>query len=1114
MKHLLSCFILLLIFNLNLKAQTIGPTEIFNYIENPGIIAEHKEAPHAAFFSYETEEKAVNRVKENSDNFLSLDGLWKFKWVRKPADRPLDFYKPEVSVQNWGQIQVPGNWEVQGFGIPIYVNHQYEFADYKAPVSSEMEFTENIYPKNPGTVPHDYNPVGSYKREFIINKDWKETKEIFLHIGAMKSGGFIWINGNYVGYSQGSKLAAEFNISPYLRAGENSIAIQIFRWTDGSYLECQDFWRISGIERSVYLYAQPKVRIQDFNAQATLDNAYKHGELHLNISLKNHSKKNTPISVSYKLLDTSKKLIASEKQQLNIRKSDSINVDFSKTINEILPWSAEHPNLYTLVIKTTDKKGNTLEVTTSKIGFRTVEIKHGILLLNGQHITLKGVNTQEHDPETGHVMSEALMLKDIRLWKENNINAVRLSHYPRADRFYELCDEHGIYVVDEANIESHGMYYGKHSLAKKTEWEKAHLDRMSRMVSGHKNFPSVIIWSMGNEAGNGVNFYAGYKAIKDLDTQKRPVQYERPYKDDDYTLLDMDWNTDIIVPQYPSPATFEFIGSSKTDRPFIPSEYAHAMGNSTGNFQDYWSIIEKYDNLQGGFIWDWVDQSIYKTNDKGEKYYAYGGDFGENMPSDNTFLNNGIVFPDRTPQPALHEVKKAHEFINFKFTGYTRDNQLRILVENLYDFTNTDIFNIQATLKADGETLKTFNNLNIAVAPHTGKVIRIPLNELATKPNTEYFVTISATLKSDWGLLKQGFEVAHEQLLLKNTNWQKSILDTHKQLKIKDSKTEIKIYNNDIAITFNKALGLISSYTFKNIELLKDGNGPKPNFWRAPTDNDFGNQMPLRNIEWKKASLFSKVKTLKVDDSKHNNIKVQIDYDLPGVDSEFSSIYTIYGSGLIKIENTLGTTLYKADIPRIGMRLQLPKDFGNLTYFGRGPWENYRDRNSSALVDLYKSTVADQYVPYIRPQENGYKTDVRWAALSDNNNNGLLIVSDNINKNHLGFSALHMPNEDFDATEGLIYSKDQTIDETYRIDGIPKINKSKHTTDIEEKDLVQLNIDMAQRGVGGDDSWGAKPQKNYMDFGTDTHSYSFYLLPFYNKETSYFINASKQLMGL
>tara|TARA_B110000208_G_scaffold148628_1_gene179342 strand:+ start:1509 stop:4850 length:3342 start_codon:yes stop_codon:yes gene_type:complete len=1103
-KLVLICLVSSLVSVLSSQEKNIS-----HYIENEAVISENKLDAHASFTSYGPEEDAINFDTKNTKFHNNLDGQWKFKWVRSPKERSTTFMNPAENLAAWGNIKVPSNWEVEGFGVPIYVNHQYEFADYKTPIVKDIEFVDGIYPKNPGDVPNDYNPVGSYRRDFNIAFDW-DGKEIFVHVGAMKSGGFVWLNGKYVGYSQGSKLPTEFNITQFAKTGKNTIAIQIFRWTDGSYLECQDFWRISGIERSVYLYAQPKLRIKDFEVVSNLDGAYKNGLLDVDVLIKNHLSKSKKSQLTFKLYDANNQLLVSKSSKLTVLESNEKTFSFQATVKNVKQWSAEHPNLYRLVLELKDKKGKILESTVAKIGFRSVEIKNGLLLVNGQRITLKGVNAQEADPETGHIMSEEMMLKDIRLWKENNINAVRLSHYPRGRRFYELCNMYGIYIVDEANIESHGMYYGEHSLAKKESWEKAHVDRMLRLVERDKNHPAVIIWSMGNEAGNGINFYAGYKAIKANDKSKRPVQYERPYKDEDGSLYDMDWNTDIIVPQYPSPTVFEEIGKSKTDRPFIPSEYAHAMGNSTGNFQDYWDIIEQYDNLQGGFIWDWVDQSIWKTAENGERYYAYGGDYGKDMPSDGTFLNNGIVFPDRTPQPALYEVKKAHEFINFKEKGINSNDELRILVENLYDFTNLNMFDITAKIKADGKVLKTIPLETISVETHTGKLIRISLEDITYKTNTEYFVEISATTKNAWGILPAGFEVAHEQIRL-DAKYQKErvSVDNGIALSIHKEGLNTTVSNADVELVFNEKEGRLISYKFKNNELLKDGKGPKPNFWRAVTDNDFGNRMQVRNFEWKKASLFSEVTEVVSNQLSTNEVELRVTYKLPGVDTHFKSVYTINGKGAVRIENTLGVTEYKADIPRIGMRMQLPKQYNTMTYFGRGPWENYQDRKHSAFVDVYKSSVSDQYVPYIRPSENGYKTEVRWVSLVNEEGNGLLVVAEDF-KNGVGIGALHMLNEDFDTTAGLDYGASKSVDEKYQIDGIPKVNKAKHTTDIKEKDLVQLNIDLVQRGVGGDDSWFSKPQKKYLVDGAIEHTYTFYLIPVEQGSKELFLKLSKQ----
>ncbi|MEA1875965.1 MAG: glycoside hydrolase family 2 TIM barrel-domain containing protein [Bacteroidota bacterium] len=1080
MKKIFGLLIISLI-TCGLSAQTIDPiANPWHYVENVQVIDFNKLPAHAW-------------VNPDPSFLQSLDGQWSFSWVRSPKDRPTDFMNPKTDLSDWDLIPVPANWEVQGYGVPIYVNHQYEFADYKAPISDEIEFVDRIYPKNPGNVPHEYNPVGSYRRDFILEKDWL-NREVILHIGAMKSGGFVWINGEFVGYSQGSKLPAEFDIAPYIKGGKNTIALQIFRWTDGSFLECQDFWRISGIERSVFIYSQPKVRIADFEVKSVLDGAYRDGVFELEVDVANRTFGSAPLgpdfrrddnaasitgSVRYQIVGAYGESVATQESLFTVKSGQQVNIEFSPNHFPVKPWSAEHPNLYTLKLTLFDNDGNTLEQSSLNIGFRSVEIKNGLLLVNGKAITLKGVNTQEADPETGHVMSEELMLTDIRMWKENNINAVRLSHYPRVSRFYELCDEHGIYVVDEANIESHGMYYGKHSLAKNPEWDKQHVDRMVRLVERDKNHPSVIIWSMGNEGGNGVNFYAGYKAMKAADKTKRPVQYERPYKDYDGSIFDMDWNTDILVPQYPSPATFERIGQVKTDRPYIPSEYAHAMGNSSGNFQDYWDIIEKYDNLQGGFIWDWVDQSIWKTDENGERYYAYGGDYGENMPTDKTFLNNGIVFPDRTPQPALFEVKKAHEFINFKNQGINKHDELRVLVENLYDFTNLKDFVIIAEVMSPmlPEDIQRFENLDIE--PNTSKLIRIPLSNIEYYPGREYFVMLKAVLKEPWGLLPQWHVLATEQIMLP----QKFIplekeTDHGSAITLSENATSILISNDNVKVDFDKGKGQIVSWRIKDTELIHKGNGPRPNFWRPPTDNDFGNKMQNRNIEWKRATLELKVVEIKAKRQGENLIEVNIRYFLPGVETYFNSQYQVSGNGIITIHNELGETDYPGDIPRIGMRMQIPEKYCMLNYFGRGPWENYSDRKASAFISQYSSSASKEYVPYVRPQENGYHTDVSWLHMHDGRSRGINIKALSRSQPFC-FSALHMENEQFDTTDGLDYPG----------------NNSKHTNDIKEQDFVQLNIDLRQRGLGGDNSWGARPQREYQLKGNMLHKYSFVLIP-------------------
>ncbi len=893
--------------------------------QDAGITGVNKEKGRSSFTSTLPDEDTPR---------VSLNGLWKFRLSQSPATRPAGFFKPSYNVKKWKEIPVPANWEMQGYDVPIYVNHPYEFADARTPITEFKNGPE------PPKVPLTYNPVGSYRRQFTIPQGWA-GKEIFVYLGSVKSAFYIWVNGEKVGYSEGSKLPAEFNITAYVTPGKsNTIALEVYRWSTASYLECQDFWRMSGIERDVYVYCQPSVRICDFEAVSTLDERYTNGILQLFVTLKNHTATPHKGILEMGVYDGEHLLFsAGEKVELPAREEGTI--DFAEILDDFIPlagvkpWSAETPNLYTLTLTSRDENGRILETVTTKIGFRSVEIARGLLLVNGVPVTLKGTNMQEHNPETGHVVTEELMMKDILLMKQHNINAVRLSHYPQPERWYELCDEYGLYVVDEANIESHGLYYGERSLAKDPSWEHAHTDRMVRMVERDKNHPSVIIWSMGNEAGNGVNFYAGYQAIRENDRTRRPIQYERTETGSRFAL-EFDWNSDIIVPQYPDPATFEWFGQHLLDRPFIPSEYCHSMGNSTGNFQDYWDVIEKYPQLQGGFIWDWVDQGLWKTNEKGEKYYAYGGDYGTGMPSDGNFLINGIVFADRTPQPALQEVKKAHEWINFKMLRI-RDNSIRILVENLYDFTTLSKFTFHGFIKADGKVVRDLPLPEIRVEPHSSQVIVLDLSGISPMPETEYFLHLEARTQSPEKGIPANHCVAAEQIRLP---WHTAGAPPTfpGPLSLETSGSQMVITGEHFKAVISTTEGRLVSYALKGIPLIVEGEGPRPDFWRAPTDNDFGNQMPIRNINWKKATLFPELASLETQKNESGLLSVKATWRLADAGTSFSTVYTFDGDGNIHFANRLeASATEQSDIPRIGMNLCLPLRFDQLTWFGRGP---------------------------------------------------------------------------------------------------------------------------------------------------------------------------------
>ncbi len=1027
--------------------------------ENPKMFDQHKEAPHATLMPFKDELSALTKKRKESVYYYSLNGTWKFNWVRKPSDRPVEFYKPSFDVSSWNDIPVPSNWELEGYGFPIYVNHQYEFADFKAPVSQEIEFVDKIYPKNPGKVPHDYNPVGSYRRTFSVPDSWR-GRSIFLQFGAVKSAMYVWVNGIKVGYSQGSKTPAEWDITHYLQPGENTLAVEVYRWSDGSYLECQDFWRISGIERDVFLYSTPKVRIRDFFVKADLDESYENGNFSLEIDLKNENDKlkSGNYQVEYKLLDIDENLVSSEIKNAKINNHDGLKLLFNKSIEKPKKWTAETPNLYSLLIILKNVEGMVEEVVTSKVGFRKVEILDGVFHINGVAVLIKGVNRHEHDQFKGHVISEASMVKEISLMKQFNINAVRTSHYPNDERFYELCDEYGLYITDEANIESHGMYYGKYSLAKNPEWMEAHVDRNMRMVERDKNHPSVIVWSMGNEAGDGVNFTEVYKRIRERDPS-RPIHYERAI---------MGENTDIYCPQYPDVKYLEKYASKKQTKPMIISEYAHAMGNSNGDLMDLWNVIYKEGNtqLQGGYIWDWIDQALVKKDENGKEFWAYGGDYGTGMPSDNNFLCNGVISADYTPHPGLWEVKHVYQYVWF-FDEDLKNGKVK--VKNLHDFIGLNDFEINWTITADGMEKATGRISDLELKPHDSKIIIMDFPEISKRPGVEYFLDFSVKLKKDLPFRKRGFEVAHQQFMLPWTLPAVRVSEKYAGLQVRN-EAGLKVVGENFIVKFDQSTGSLSSYEINGYELLQ--KGPRVNFWRPPNDNDKGSNMIARLGIWRAVSNNANLIGLESEQPEKDKVIVNARFSLKEVGGEQTITYIIFGNGRIEIESKLNLKNDKLpDLPRFGVRWEMPANFDNLTYFGRGPHENYIDRNSSASVGIYESKVADQYFNYVRPQENGYKTDVRWFELKNDDSIGIRVIGEEL----LGFSTLHNPIEDFD----------QKTHDDFR-----------HTNDIEKQDGVYITADLKMMGVAGDDSWGALPYEVYS-IPAGNYSFKFIIEPIF-----------------
>jgi beta-galactosidase len=1024
--------------------------------ENPGIIGLNKEDPHASFISYDDRESALEGVIANSTNFLPLDGTWKFNLVKSPDQRPFWFFKDDYDTREWDDIEVPSNWEMKGYDVPIYVNITYP------------------HEKNPPFIKHDYNPVGSYKRFFKVPSEWK-NKEVFLHFGAVASAFYVWVNEQLVGYSQDSKTPAEFNITKYLKSGRNSLAVEVYRWCDGSYLEDQDFWRMSGIQRSVFLHARPKVYIEDFFAVGDLENNYRDGSLKLNVRLKNTTDKAYEMLVNVSLFDGQQSLF-SELKKVAVS-GENVEMDIEKSLPEIRKWSAETPDLYTLLITLQKADGEILECVGSKIGFRKVEIKNSQLLVNGVAIHLKGTNLHEHHDVNGHVIDEATILKDIRVMKSHNINAVRTSHYPQQELWYDMCDKYGLYLIDEANIESHGIGYNKDiTLADKPEWADAHSARMRAMVERDKNRPSVIIWSLGNEAGDGNNFLNNYKWTKERDVT-RPVQYERAEKSTNTT----ERHTDIVCPMYSRIEYLEkYALDPKNDRPLIMCEYAHSMGNSTGNLQDYWDVIEKYPKLQGAFVWDWVDQGILTTDENGEKYWAYGGDFGEEgVPSDGNFCINGLTWPDRTPKPGLAEVKKVYQYVGFDPVDL---NGGLIRIRNKYDFTNLSVFSFEWEVTADGNILQSGNIPLPDIKPGNGLDIMIPMDKIIPEPGTEYFLNLRMTRSEEWNLVPEGHVYAYSQFRLPVGKSKVPLVqDGLPMLQTNTSGKDLEVAGTDLKVVFDLEKGRMISLSFKGKELIK--KAPEPDFWRPPTDNDYGYRMDRRLGIWKKAGERSIITKADIRQPEIGKVLVVLRYDIldPGDKkiAGYSSAYTILGSGDIIVTNSFEkVSAGIPEIPRMGMQMQLPSEFGNLKWFGRGPHENYSDRKTSALVGLYESTVAAQYVPYIRPQENGYKTDTRWLTLTNDDGTGLLVTGNPF----ICFATLNNIHDDFESPGKLSeYRKDAKSANT-------------HTNDIVPRDLINLNVDLGQMGVGGDDSWGAPihPEYRLLERG---YEYSFRLRP-------------------
>lgn len=1091
-----------------LMLQTIAQT--MPYWQDVQTVAVNKEYPRSSFMSYDNRDNALSFRYENSKYYSLLNGTWKFYFVDSYKQLPADITNPAVAVTDWKDIQVPGNWEVQGYGVAIYTNHGYEFK-----------------PRNPQppALP-EANPVGVYRRDIEIPAEWMD-RDIYLNLDGAKSGVYVYLNGREVGYNEDSKNTAEFRINPYVKAGKNVLTLKIFRWSTGSYLECQDFWRMSGIERDVYLWSQPKAALKDYTVLSTLDDTYRTGIFKLDMQLKNTSSQPARLQATYELLDSKGNIVASATKEVSLKPETTQNVDFETTLKEVAAWTSETPNLYRLLM-TVKQDGKVTEIIPARVGFRKIEIKtidekdmngrpYTVLLVNGQPIKLKGVNIHEHNPRTGHYVPEELMRKDFELMKRNNINSVRLCHYPQSRRFYELCDQYGLYVYDEANIESHGMYYNLRkggTLGNNPEWLKPHMYRTINMYERNKNHPSVTIWSLGNEAGNGYNFYQTYLWVKERekDHMNRPVCYER---------AQWEWNSDMYVPQYPSAGWLEEIGKQGSDRPVVPSEYSHAMGNSSGNLWDQWKAIYTYPNLQGGYIWDWVDQGIWV--DKNGGYWAYGGDFGVNAPSDGNFLCNGIVNPDRDPHPAMAEVKYAHQNVGFEAADLAEG---KVKITNRFYFTNLSKYLVKYILKANGKTIGE-GKLSLNLAPQTSEIITLPVSNIQPQPGIEYFADFEVYTREAEPLIPAGEIIAQDQFKLPLEKAAGRYMATGgPQLKITDNGTTLTAASPKVNFTFDKKSGVVTSYRVDGVEYFNDGFGIQPNFWRAPTDNDYGNGAPSRLQVWKQSSKDFNVVDAQIAKAGDKAI-ITANY-LLAAGNLYMITYTIYPAGIVNMQaHFTSTTMQEAEteiseatkmatfspktaearkaastleIPRIGVRFRLPAHMQQVKYFGRGPQENYIDRQAGTPVGLYAATAGELYYPYVRPQENGHHTDTRWVALTGKNGKGLLIRADQT----IGFNALRNSIEDFDSEEALPHDyqwsnfTEKEIAERDPAKAKNRLRRMHHINDVSPRNFVEVCVDMKQQGLAGYDSWGSRPEAAYQIPANRDYTWGFTMIPVKN----------------
>lgn len=990
--------------------------------QNVNINQQNREPRRANFFAFENLEKAQSFDKKKSANYLSMEGMWKFNFVKDHNKRPANFFALKYDDSQWKDFPVPGLFELNGYGDATYKNIGYAWATQFDP--------------NPPYISELNNYTGSYRRTFELPKDWK-GKDVYFHVGSATSNLTLWVNGKYVGYSEDSKVAAEFNISKYLKPGKNLIAMQVMRWCDGSYFEDQDFWRLTGIAREVYLYARPKLHAADIRLNAALENNYQDGVLNYKVSLKGGK-----TDVAFTLCDKDGKQIAQTTGAQGVIKVPKVNA-----------WTAETPYLYKAYIILKNKQG-AAEVIPQKVGFRNVEIKNAQLLVNGQPVLVKGADRHEMDPDGGYVVSLERMIQDIKIMKQLNINAVRTSHYPCDPRWYDLCDEYGIYITAEANLESHGMGYEEKSLAKFPEYIVPHIERNEGNVKPLINHPSVIVWSLGNECGYGVNFEKAYDWVKACD-KTRPAQYERGGYDS---------KTDIYCPMYIGYEESESYCKSNGTKPYIQCEYAHAMGNSEGGFKEYWDLIRKYPKYQGGYIWDFVDQGLRdKSPVTGKEIFTYGGDYGRYPGSDYNFNCNGIIAPNRRLNPHAYEIQYVLQNVWIK--DFDAENgSFNVYNENF--FKNIDDLSLTATLFANGVKLTSIAIPDTkGIAPQATKLVKSEaLKSAIEKAEAEHAteeITINFAFASDGSqpLVDKGQVMARQQIVLNGYEFDKvdAPANTGSKIEVEETNSYVKVSAERMSVTIGKKTGMIDYLDVDGEPMLKFRESMTPEFWRAPTDNDYGASLQKKMRVWKNPQM--NLKSFDKSESK-DSVVLTANFEMPEVKAELMLRYRINAAGEVAVTEKMTTDKEAkvADLFRYGMQLQMPASFSKLEYYGRGPEENYIDRHSSAFIGKYEANVKDEYYPYVRPQESGNHTDIRYFSIF-NPTTGKGITFEGYAP--MECSAIPYLVEDLDA-------------------GIEKDHAwGQHSGDLVEKGLVQLHIQQRQFGLGCIDSWGSSPMEKY-----------------------------------